>query len=104
MIPIRLQGILFATSIAMLGVVHAGETTTPDSGSGTETSLDVGGDVPRPHRISDAELKALARTEVDVGDPHDSKEKSVYAGTPLIECSKQQGSRLAQACRGSAPW
>jgi DMSO/TMAO reductase YedYZ molybdopterin-dependent catalytic subunit len=100
MIPIRLQGILFAILIAMLGVVYAAETTTPDSSSGIETSLDVGGDVPKPHRISGPELKALARAEVDVSDPHDSTKKSVYAGTPLIEVLKAAGLPLGTGMAG----
>ncbi|MBV8969104.1 MAG: molybdopterin-dependent oxidoreductase [Verrucomicrobia bacterium] len=100
MIPIRLRAILFATLISLLGVVNAAETATPDSGPGTETSVDVRGDVPKPHRISDAELKTLARAEVDVSDPHDSTKKSVYAGAPLIEVLKAAGLPLGTGMAG----
>jgi DMSO/TMAO reductase YedYZ molybdopterin-dependent catalytic subunit len=100
MIPIRLQVILFATLIALFGTVNESEGATTDSNPASETSFDVRGDVPKPHRIGAAESKALARAEVDVSDPHDSTKKSVYTGTPLIEVLKAAGLPLGTGMPG----
>jgi DMSO/TMAO reductase YedYZ molybdopterin-dependent catalytic subunit len=92
--------VLFITLIALLGLVSEAKSDTTDSSSGTETFLDLRGDIPKPHQISGAELKAMSRAEVEVPDPHDSTKKSVYAGTPLIEVLKAAGLPLGTGMAG----
>jgi len=66
----------------------------------TDDSLDLGGELPNPQRITAAQLHKLARMEVHTIDPHDSSKEIVYSGTPLVEVLKAAGLRLDSGMAG----
>jgi DMSO/TMAO reductase YedYZ molybdopterin-dependent catalytic subunit len=66
----------------------------------SDVVLSVGGDVPRPLRLTAPEFARLPRQTVLAKD-HDGKEAE-YAGVPLVEVLKTAGVKFGQDLRGPA--